>query len=214
MTEDEYEREYLAQRLAFQPWIGLSLEQEEEQRAIQSVLAKRSGAIFGKKAYVAPNAKIFTDFFALGDRSFVAGGAIIRGIVRIGQDCSVNPYSHLAGRIKIGSGVRIAGGVSIYGFNHGTARTDIMIKDQPITMDGIEIGDGTWIGAGAVVLDKANIGSHCVVAAGAIVTKSFPDYKVLAGNPARIISDRKSPSSNRTGGQDRIRNLLLSPIAG
>ena len=191
MTEDEYEQDFRGRSVAFQPWLPLTSEQLEEQKVIQSVLARYCGARFGSNVYVASNANVFTSALVIGDRSVVAGGAILRGTIEIGPDCSVNAYAHLAGKITIGRGVRIAGHVSIYGFNHGTARTDIMIMEQPLTAEGVVIGDGTWIGAGAIVVDGVKVGANCVVGAGAVVIKEIPDFQIVVGNPARILRDRR-----------------------
>ena len=51
----------------------------------------------------------------------------------------------------------------------------------------ITIGDGAWIGAGAIVLPGISIGKYAVVGAGSVVTKDVPDYTVAAGNPCRPI---------------------------
>ena len=48
---------------------------------------------------------------------------------------------------------------------------------------------GTWMGSAAVVL--ADVGQHCVVGAGAVVTSPIPDYAVAAGVPARVIRSRR-----------------------
>ena len=56
----------------------------------------------------------------------------------------------------------------------------------------ISIGDGVFIASGAIVLGKCHIGNNCIVAAGAIVTKSFPDYSIIAGVPARLIGDTRN----------------------
>jgi len=53
----------------------------------------------------------------------------------------------------------------------------------------VEIGEYSFIGAGACILPGVTLGKGCVVSAGAVVTKSAPDYSVLAGNPARIIGN-------------------------
>ncbi len=56
----------------------------------------------------------------------------------------------------------------------------------------ISIGDGVFIASGAIILGKCHIGNNCIVAAGAIVTKSFPDYSIIAGVPARLIGDTRN----------------------
>lgn len=54
------------------------------------------------------------------------------------------------------------------------------------------IPEDVWIGARCIVLSKAKIGRGCVIAAGAIVNKSYPPYSVIAGVPAKIIGIRFS----------------------
>ena len=49
----------------------------------------------------------------------------------------------------------------------------------------ITIGDGAWIGAGAIVLPGVNIGRFAVIGAGSVVTRDIPDYTVAVGNPCR-----------------------------
>jgi acetyltransferase-like isoleucine patch superfamily enzyme len=49
------------------------------------------------------------------------------------------------------------------------------------------IGDGSWIGANAVITAGVQIGRNVVVAGGSVVTKNVPDYAVVGGNPARVL---------------------------
>lgn len=51
----------------------------------------------------------------------------------------------------------------------------------------ITIGDNVWLGGGATILPGVTLGDNVVVGAGAVVTKSFGDNVVIAGNPAKII---------------------------
>jgi acetyltransferase-like isoleucine patch superfamily enzyme len=51
----------------------------------------------------------------------------------------------------------------------------------------VVIGDDVWIGANAVILPGVTIGRHCVVAAGAVVTKDVPDNTVVGGIPAKVL---------------------------
>ncbi|EKT59812.1 MULTISPECIES: CatB-related O-acetyltransferase [Providencia] len=54
------------------------------------------------------------------------------------------------------------------------------------------IGNDVWIGANAIVLDGVKIGNGVIIAAGAVVTKDIPDYAIVAGIPAKIIKFRYS----------------------
>lgn len=51
----------------------------------------------------------------------------------------------------------------------------------------IHIGEGTFIGACSIILKGVNIGKHCVIGAGSVVTKDIPNCEVWAGNPAKFI---------------------------
>jgi len=61
----------------------------------------------------------------------------------------------------------------------------------------IRIGRGVWLGAGVIVLGGVTIGDHCVVGAGAVVTRSAPDHSFLAGVPARRVGDTRDWSTAR-----------------
>lgn len=180
-----------AQALDYMPWIGLSEQERLKQDRHQQQLAADYPCTFGEACFVSPQAIVLPDQLALGDRSYIAGGAIVRSTRLVtGSDCSMNSYSILSGDITMGNGVRIASHASLYGFNHGYAVTDVPVFRQPLTVKGIVIGDDVWIGANAVILDGVRIGSHSIVAAGAIVTRDVPAYSIVGGNPARLIRSR------------------------
>lgn len=180
-----------AQALDYMPWIGLSEQERLKQDRHQKQLAADYPCNFGEACFVSPQAIVLPDQLALGDRSYIAGGAIVRSTRLVtGSDCSINSYSILSGDITMGNGVRIASHASLYGFNHGYAVTDVPVFRQPLTVKGIVIGDDVWIGANAVILDGVRIGSHSIVAAGAIVTRDVPAYSIVGGNPAKLIRSR------------------------
>ena len=142
------------------------------------------------------------------DRLVVGAGTSVRhfvvirtygGVVKIGRDCSVNPFTVIdgAGGVSIGDHVRIASHVSIVASNHVFEDTARPIRDQGLTAVGIQIGDDVWIGTGARILDGVSIESGAVVAAGAVVTSDVPASNVVAGVPARTIGSRSDKGESR-----------------
>jgi acetyltransferase-like isoleucine patch superfamily enzyme len=107
---------------------------------------------------------------------------IHRGVY-IGARCSL-------GRVTLEDDVLISSNVSLLSgaHQHGTLRADIPIRFQPGCSEPIRIGTGAWVGERATVM--ASIGDHCVVGAGAVVTKPVPDFAVAVGVPAAVISYR------------------------
>jgi len=136
----------------------------------------------------------------IGARSYIDRGVILRalgGTIEIGEDCSVNAYSVLQGEgeLRIGNKTRIASHTVIVPSNHIFFDPDIPFKDQGLEKLGITIEEDVWIGAGARVLDGVVLGKGCVVAAGAVVTRTVPPGTVVGGVPARTITVRGRQSS-------------------
>ncbi|WP_233348997.1 acyltransferase [Henriciella marina] len=131
----------------------------------------------------------------IGARTFIDVGVIVRslgGFVKIGDDCSVNAYSALygGGGLTIGDNTRIAAHTVIVPSNHVFSNADALIKDQGLQQLGITIENDVWIGAGVRVLDGVVLGRGCVVGAGAVVTKSVLPLTVVGGVPAKQIACR------------------------
>ena len=66
------------------------------------------------------------------------------------------------------------------------------LENQIGSTEGIIIGDDVWIGIGARILDGVTVGSGCVIGAGAVVIRDIPDYAIAAGVPAKVIGNRKA----------------------
>lgn len=114
------------------------------------------------------------------------------GSITIGSNCSVNSFAVLNGQggLTIGDDVRIAPHAVVMSGNHNFDRLDVPIRSQGSTRKGIVIEDDVWLGAHCVVLDGVTIARGCVIAAGAIVSKSTEPYGAYVGVPARRLRDR------------------------
>ncbi len=185
------------QRFDFCPWFfphEATEAERAEQLEYQALLGRVYGTQVGEGSFISTAAAISgpSDLvFTIGRKGFVAGGSYITDSVTLGDNCSVNPYVTLRGKLTAGDGVRIGAYTCMVGFNHGFDRIDIPIYEQPHVSKGIILGDDVWVGAHVTVLDGVRVGSHTILAAGAIVTKDVPDYAIVGGNPARVLRMRK-----------------------
>lgn len=131
----------------------------------------------------------------IGKDSELLYGVIVMtygGNIKIGEKCSINPYTILYGHgnLTIGDNVLIAGHTIIIPANHNFMDIDIPINAQGETRKGIVIEDDVWIGAGCRILDGITIGKGAIVAAGAVVNKDVPSNTIVGGVPAKKIKDR------------------------
>jgi len=117
------------------------------------------------------------------------------GDVFIGPDSVINSGCVLysGNGIRMGRGVLVAANCTFAPVNHEYARRDVPIAKQGFRAGkgGIVIGDDVWIGANCVILDGAQIGDGCVVAAGSIVRGALEAYGVYGGNPLARLGERK-----------------------
>jgi acetyltransferase-like isoleucine patch superfamily enzyme len=184
------------QRFDFRPYFfqdEATAEEKAEQKAYQSLLNRVYGVTVGKKCFLSPAATITSSphgALKTGANCYVAAGAHIIDDVTFGDDCTVNNYVTLNGKIRFGNGIRIGAYTCMMGFNHGFASIDVPIFKQPHTSKGIAFGDDVWIGSHVTVLDGVTVGSHVILAGGAVVTKDVPDYAIVGGNPAKVIRMR------------------------
>ena len=115
------------------------------------------------------------------------------GTIEIGNNCSINPYSIIYGHgnLKIGNNVLIAAHTVIIPANHIFSDHSKPINNQGLTKLGIVIEDDVWIGAGCKILDGVTIGKGSVIAAGAVVNKDVANYTIVGGVPAKFIKKRE-----------------------
>ncbi len=122
-----------------------------------------------------------------------------RGVqIYIGDRTYIGPYTCISGfgNIRIGKDCLIASHSSIYAHNHVFSNPNTTINRQGFVAKGIVIEDDCWIGTGVRVVDGVNIGKGSVIGAGAVVTKDIPPYSVAVGVPAKVISKRGADELN------------------
>tara|TARA_R110002049_G_scaffold177184_1_gene344268 strand:+ start:381 stop:1121 length:741 start_codon:yes stop_codon:yes gene_type:complete len=113
--------------------------------------------------------------------------------ITVGDNVGISEFAYIggAGGLRIGSDVIVGQYFSTHPENHIFSDTEVLIREQGVTREGIEIGSDCWIGAKVTVLDGVSLGRGCVVAAGSVVNRSFPDYSIIGGVPARVLKMRE-----------------------
>ena len=132
----------------------------------------------------------------IGDNVIISKGCVVQaktGTLSIGDRCDIGVQTIITSvsSITLEESVLIAGNCYI-----GGARYHLEDKNRPVMEQGtysrgpLSIGEGSWIGASATVLDGVSIGKGCVIGAGSLVTGDIPDYAVAVGTPARVMKIR------------------------
>ena len=143
---------------------------------------------------------------------FIAPGAVCMGDVALGKDCSI--WYHATVRadrapIKIGSGSNIQDNCVVH-VDKGFPVTigNYVTVGHGAILHGCQVGDGSLIGMGAIILNGAKIGRNCIVAAGALVTQNteIPDGMLAMGSPAKVIRklSEEEIASNRKNAEEYI----------
>ena len=129
------------------------------------------GATVGKGVQVMPSVRIWAPWnLLLGDYATLSHGvdAYCVDTISIGAHATVSQRAFLC-----------------------TATHDSDHPNMPLVTKPIQIGDGAWVAAEAFVHPGITIGVDAVVGARAVVTRDVPARMVVAGNPARVLRERK-----------------------
>ncbi len=139
---------------------------------IRSVSYRICGVRIGRGSYIHMGARFYDP------RNITIGEGSIIGerITLDGRD-----------RLTIGSHVDIASEVMIYNSQH-----DLEDEHFTATSGPVSVGDYVFIGPRAIILQGVTIGEGAVIAAGAVVTRDVPPYTIVGGVPAKPISERKN----------------------
>ena len=136
----------------------------------------------------------FGENCTVGRDAVLQSTGVIKNIgegINIGSNTAIGARNFLSGQggIKIGRDVIMGPDIRIFSENHNFLNNDIIIKNQGESRKGVEIGNNCWIGANSTILDGVKISDNTVIAAGSVVTKSFPKGVVIGGLPAKIIKN-------------------------
>lgn len=132
---------------------------------------------------------------SLGPDVYVARGAVLVGAVTLGHDSSVWYNAVLRADINaitVGHHTNIQDNAVLHLADaHACVVGDYVTIGHAAVVHGCTVGNDTLIGMGSAVLDGAVVGSHCIVAAHALVTQGMhvPDGSLVMGSPARVVRE-------------------------
>jgi 2,3,4,5-tetrahydropyridine-2-carboxylate N-succinyltransferase/tetrahydrodipicolinate N-acetyltransferase len=145
-------------------------------------------------ARIEPGA-IIRDQVKIGDNAVIMMGAVINIGAKIGKGSMIDMNAVLGGRAEVGDRCHIGAGAVLAGVIEPASATPVVIEDDVL------------IGANAVVLEGVRVGKGAVVAAGAVVTDDVPAGMVAAGTPAKVIKKRSDVKAGKTDLVDALRSL-------
>lgn len=114
-------------------------------------------------------------------------------VISLGRGSRIGAFAVISAieRIDIGADVLIADRVFISDHDHASSDPHKAVIHQGVTEPApVSIGDGCWLGINVCILPGVQLGPHCIVAAGAVVTRSFAAGSIVGGVPARFIRSR------------------------
>jgi acetyltransferase-like isoleucine patch superfamily enzyme len=169
-----------------------------------SLIPGVSGAYLRRAFYKLVLPRCGTDVFLTFGTTFSHPTAEVENKVYVGTYCCLGDVT-LEDDVLLGSNVSIMNGSG----QHGIDRLDVPIREQPGVWPRITIGADTWIGDRAIVM--ADVGKHCVIGAGSVVTRPIPDYAIAVGVPARVVNYRTSETSLKMKVQEGLKVDFSDP---
>ncbi len=113
--------------------------------------------------------------------------------VEIGNNSGIGVNCHILNNTKIGSDVMMGPNCYMLESLHKYDRTDITMIEQGFSTERcrVIIGDDVWIGRDVMIIGSKEIKTGSIVGARCVLTKSFPEYSVIGGNPSKLLRSRK-----------------------
>ena len=148
----------------------------------------------GIKARIEPGA-IIREKVEIGEGAVIMMGAVINIGAVVGKGTMIDMGTVLGGRAMVGDRCHIGAGTVLAGVVEPASATPVVIEDDVV------------IGANAVVIEGVRVGRGAVVAAGAVVVDDVPAGAVVAGSPARIVKMKDEKTEGKTALVDALRKL-------
>jgi len=132
---------------------------------------------------------------AIGAGAFIGRNTILsckNGEIELGDGVNVGFNCEVlsASRVTIGRNALFAAYCYVIGGDHDFSDPTRAVAEQGRRSQGVSVGEGVWMGAGAKVMDGVTIGEHAIIGAGAVVKMDVPDRAVAVGRPAKIVGTR------------------------
>lgn len=148
----------------------------------------KSSVVVGNNVYINSSAK--ANPIGCGDRVYIQ--MVDEGRLKIGDNCGISNCAFTcANEIVIEDNVLLGAGCRLFDTDfHALGYSERIkgnYKGAPINTAPIRIGEGTFIGAGTIILKGVHIGKHSIIGAGSVVTRNIPSGEIWAGNPAKFI---------------------------
>jgi tetrahydrodipicolinate N-acetyltransferase len=188
--------------VVFGEWAEVNAALESNQAKIEDYVVendRRNSAIpllntKNIKARIEPGATI-RDQVEIGDNAVIMMGAVINIGAVIGEGTMIDMGAILGGRATVGKNCHIGAGTVLAGVIEPPSAKPVVVEDDVL------------IGANAVVLEGVTIGKGAIVAAGAVVIDDVPPYTVVGGTPARKLKDIDEKTKSKTEILEELRKL-------
>ncbi|MFD7521258.1 2,3,4,5-tetrahydropyridine-2,6-dicarboxylate N-acetyltransferase [Paenibacillus chitinolyticus] len=186
----------------FGEWADIQAIIESNQQNIEDYVVesdRRNSAIplldlKGINARIEPGS-IIRDKVSIGNNAVIMMGAVINIGASIGEGTMIDMNAILGGRAQIGNMCHIGAGAVVAGVIEPPSAQPCVVEDDVL------------IGANAVILEGVRIGQGSVVAAGAVVVEDVPEFTVVAGTPARVIKKVDDKTKSKTEILKELREL-------
>ncbi len=128
-----------------------------------------------------------TKWFGKDKNITIYDSTTLAGDIEIGKNCWIGPFCSLdgTGGLNIGANCSISAGTHIQ--SHDSVRWALSGGVNDYEYKSIHIGNNCFVGVNCIIVAGVSIGDRCLVAAGAVVTKSFENNSIIAGIPAKQI---------------------------